>query len=76
MHPAEYLDMQAVKEEKISLRGKTVTWSQDTKIVSNLLQVTSMFIFFLIWPTSVRQLEPAQTQATEDSDESPQYTII
>lgn len=76
MHPAEYLDMQAVKEEKISLRGKTVTWSQDTKIVSNLLQVTSMFIFSLIWPTSVRQREPGQIQATEDSDESPQYTII
>lgn len=76
MHPAEYLDMQAVKEEKISLRGKTVTWSQGTKIASNLLEVTSVFIFFLIWPTSVRQQELAQTQATEDSDESPQHTII
>lgn len=75
MHPAEYFDMQAVKEEKIQLRGKTVTWSQDIKIVPNLLQVTFMLIFFLIWPTSVSQ-ELAQTQVTENSDESPKHTII
>lgn len=55
MHPAEYLDMQAVKEEEIRLRGKTVTRSKDTKIVSNLLQVTYVFILFLIGPTSVKQ---------------------
>lgn len=76
MHPAEYLDMQAVKEENTESIIKTIMWGWDTKILYNLLKDTSMFIFFLIWPTSVRQWELAQTQATEDSDMSPQYKII
>lgn len=74
MHPAEYLDMQAVKEEKMLLEGKP--WGQDMKIVYNVLQVTSILTFFLIWTAFVRQQELALTQATADINKSLQDTVI
>lgn len=73
MHPAEYLDMQAVKEKKMLLEGKP--WGQDIKIAYNVLQVTSILTFFLIWTASVRRQELALTQATEDIKKSLQDTV-